>query len=86
MRSHVVRDSADEFLNVTETIVKDPKKLDRDKRHALNDVTNTIVPVLKDTSYFFSSLANLLSPIVGLNYADQQNQRELRKKGKQCTK
>ena len=78
-RSNVVRDSADAVLNVVDRIVKDPKKLDRDQRHALNDVTNTIVPVLKDTSSFFSSLANLLSPIGGLNYVDQQNQKEMRK-------
>ena len=67
MRSHIVRDSADAVLNVVDRIVKDAKKLDRDQRHALNDVTNTIVPVLKDTSNFKSSLANLLSPIGGLN-------------------
>ena len=65
-RSHVVCYSADAVLNVVDRIVKDPKKLDRDQRHALNDVTNTIVPVLKDTSSFFSSLANLLSPIGGI--------------------
>ena len=82
MRSHVVRDSADAVLNVIDRIVKDPKKLDREQRRALNDVTNTIVPVLKDTSSFFSSLANLLSPIGGLNYVDQQNQKELRKQVK----
>ena len=78
-RSHAVRDSADAVLNVVERIVKYPKKLDRDQRHALNDVTNTIVPVLKDTSSFFSSLANILSPIGGLNYVDQQNQKEMRR-------
>ena len=55
MRSHVVRDSAGALLNVMERIVKDPKKLDCDQMHALNDVTNTIVPVLKDTVNFISS-------------------------------
>ena len=67
-RRHSVSISADAILNVVERVVKEPKKLDRDERHALNDVTNTIVLVLRDFFSFISSFANLQSSIGGLNY------------------
>ena len=54
MRINVVPNSADAFLNIVEILTKNPTKFDCDQRHAQIDMTNTIVPIFKDTSNFVS--------------------------------
>ena len=76
-RSHMVSGSALAILNAVDRIVKDPKKLDQDQKRAVGEVRRTIVPFLKESSQFFSSVATVLSPIGGLYYIDQHNQKQL---------